>query len=480
MVEKYGNFIGGQWVASQSSNFQTYNPANYDDCIGTFVNSSKEDVDLAVKAAVSAAKSWAATPGPERAVILQKVAEKLLTHQDELARIITWDMGKPLGESHGEINKAIAECHFMVGEGYRLYGFTTPSHRKNTWAQTVRVPVGPVAAIAPWNFPVLSPMRKFMPALIAGNPIVFKPSEFSPLTGLRLVEILSQVLPPGVINAVTGGGRTGEALVNHPEIKAISFTGSVSTGRKINEAGARRLIPVQAEMGGKNPVVLWDPPNLTDAIQQIENTAFACSGQRCTAISRVIVPKEDLEKVESEFLKLTEKRHLGDGMKEGVNLGPLYSREHLEKVHGFVERAVEQGARLLCGGKPLQGPGYNKGNFYPVTLFSDVTSDMEIAREEVFGPVLTIHPVETFEEALALANDVEYGLTSSIFTKRLDLAGQFVDGIESGMVHVNHGTAAEVHMPFGGMKNSQLNEGSVGTNAIEFFTTVKSVYVKHS
>lgn len=482
MVKKYGNFIKSEWISSwgHEGKFPSINPANVDETIGEFVISDEADVNHAVAAAMEAAPDWKATSGPERAKVLQKAVNEVLDHKEELARFMTKEMGKPIGESLGETQKSIEESQFMIGEGYRLYGTTVPSEKANTWSQTVRVPIGPVAAITPWNFPILTPMRKIMPALITGNPMVMKPSEFTPLTTLRLIELLSKHLPSGLLNGITGKGQTGEDLVNHPDIKAVTFTGSTSTGRKIYSMAAQRLVRVQAEMGGKNPVVIWDPENLEDAAQQIAGAALQCSGQRCTAISRVIVPREDADKVEQALLNVAEKYQPGDGMEENVNLGPLYSQDHLEKVKNLVNQAVQQGARLICGGKPLQESPYSNGYFYPVTLLSDVTADMNIAREEVFGPVLSIQPVDTFEEALTMANDVDYGLSSAIFTQRLDLAGRFTDGIESGMVHVNHGTAPEVHMPFGGMKDSQVNQGSVGFTTKDFFTTVKSVYIKYA
>lgn len=477
----YGNYIKNQYILPNERTFiKSINPADYNDLIGQFVLSTHQDVDQAVSAAVESADEWSKTPGPERAKLIQKAVDGLAEHKDQLARLMTREQGKPYAESLGEIGKSIAESGFMIGEGYRMYGETVPSERKNTWTLTKRVPVGPVAAITPWNFPVLTLMRKIIPGLIAGNPIVLKPSEFTPLTGLRLIEILSHHLPSGVLNAVTGDHTTGQFLVNHPKIKAISFTGSVVAGRLINEAAAKRFARVQAEMGGKNPAVIWDPIDMQDAVQQISSAAFLCSGQRCTAISRVIVAKHDAAKVEQALLDTIANIQPGNGMNDGVGLGPLISQSHGEKVQSLVDRAVSQGARVLCGGKRLAGDEYDKGFFYPITLLTDVTSDMEIAREEVFGPVLCIQSVKTFNEALVLANDVDFGLTAALFSRQLDLTGQFVDGIESGMVHVNHGSTPELHMPFVGVKESGVGVGSVGASTIDFFTTTKSVYVKYT
>ncbi len=279
---------------------------------------------------------------------------------------------------------------------------------------------------------------------------------------------------------VTGGRATGAALVEHPAIRAVTFTGSTAAGRAIAEASGRRLARVQAEMGGKNPAVIWEPPDLADAIRQIVSAAFACSGQRCTSISRVIVPRADSPAVADALLSEMAALRPGNGMEPETTLGPLITPTHRERVHGFVQRAVAEGATLLTGGKPLSGGILDYGNFYAPTLLGDVTASMEVARAEVFGPVIVLMPAYSFEEALALANDVEYGLTAAIFTRRLDLAGRFVDGIQSGMVHVNHGTAIESHLPFGGVKNSGLGPGSIGATTKDFFTDVKTVYLKYA
>lgn len=482
MTRTYQNYIGGVWEQPEAPSwFESHNPADTGDCLGHFIDSGPVEVGRAACAAASAALAWGDTPAPQRAALLQRAMDAIESHKDELACLMTREQGKPLGESNGELKRALDESAFMIGEGYRLYGDTAPSHRPNVWAQTVRVPVGPVAAITPWNFPIITPLRKIMPALIAGNPVVLKPSELTPLTALRLVEIMNDAgLPPGVLNLVTGRRETGAALVDRPEIRAISFTGSTSAGRAIYTAAARRMARVQAEMGGKNPVVIWEPTSLSEAIQDIVGAAFQCSGQRCTAISRVIVPRDEATTVEAALVEAVAKVRPGNGMIEGVTLGPLVSADLLGRVEGYVERAVAEGARLLTGGSRLTGGEFDKGYFYPVTLLADVRRDMEIAREEVFGPVLVIQPVDSFEEALDLANDVQYGLTSSIFTGRLELAGRFVNGIRSGMVHVNHGTASEPHMPFGGVKDSGIGPGSIGATTKDFFTDIKAVYVKYA
>ncbi len=460
--------------------FESHNPADTRDCLGRFVESDIHAVGEAAESARATAADWANTPAPSRAALLREVLGAITRHGDELARLMTREMGKPLRESQGEIAKAIAECQFMLGEAYRLNGETVASERPQHWAQTVRVPVGPVAAITPWNFPVITPLRKIMPALVTGNPVVLKPSEETPLTALRLVEMINEAgLPPGVLNLVTGGRAAGAALVEHPAILAVTFTGSTTAGRTIAETAGRRLVRVQAEMGGKNPVLIWDAPDLSDVARQVVVAAFACSGQRCTSISRVIVSRDEAPALAEALLREMAALRPGNGMDSHTTLGPLISAAHAERVHGYVTRAIADGARLLMGGTPLTGAALDYGHFYAPTLLGDVDGSFEVARAEVFGPVLCLMPVDSFEAALALANDVEYGLTAAIFTRQLSLAGRFVDGIQSGMVHVNHGTAIESHLPFGGVKASGLGPGSIGATAKDFFTDIKTVYVKY-
>ncbi len=468
-------------VPANATWFESRNPADTRECVGRFVESGPNEIAQAAESARAAATAWAATPAPHRATLLTHVIAAIERQSDELARCMTHEMGKPLRESHGEMIKALAESRFMIGEAYRLDGETVPSERPQFWTQTVRVPVGPVAAITPWNFPVLTPLRKIMPALVTGNPVVLKPSEETPLTALRLVEIMHAAgLPAGVLNLVTGGRAAGAALVDHPAIRAVTFTGSTAAGRAIAAAAGQRLVRVQAEMGGKNPAVIWEPPDRADAIRQIVSAAFACSGQRCTAISRVIVPRAEASIVADALMNEMAVLRPGHGMEPETTLGPLITSAHRARVHGFVQRAVSAGATLHTGGTSLHGGALDHGNFYAPTLLGAVTASMDIARAEVFGPVLALMPADSFDEAVALANDVEYGLTAAIFTRRLDLVGRFVDGIQSGMVHVNHGTAIESHLPFGGVKSSGLGPGSIGATTKDFFTDIKTVYLKYT
>ncbi len=481
MAETFYNIIGGRAVVPDNVTwFESRNPADKNDCLGRFVESRPRDIAVAGEAARAAFGSWSMTPAPTRGTVLRGVIAAIEKHGDELARLMTREMGKPLRESQGEIAKAIAESHFMIAEAYRLNGETVPSERPGFWVQTVRMPVGPVAAITPWNFPVITPLRKILPALVAGNTVVLKPSEETPFTALRLVEVMVEAgLPPGVLNLVTGGRAAGAALVEHGAIRAVTFTGSTVAGKAIAETAARRLVRVQAEMGGKNPAVIWDAPDLADAARQVVAAAFACGGQRCTAISRVIVPRAEASAVADALLHSMSALRPGSGMEPETTLGPLISANHRDRVHGFVQRAIDEGAQVLSGGEWLTGEALDHGYFYAPTLLGNVTTSMEIARSEVFGPVINLMPVDSFEEALELANDIEYGLTASVFTQQLDLAGRFVDGIQSGMVHVNHGTAIESHVPFGGVKSSGFGPGSIGSTTKDFFTDIKTVYLKH-
>lgn len=479
MKDVTNNYINGEIHYTDNNNtFTSVNPYNPNELIGEFINSNNQDVDFALQSSKEAFKTWSALTAPKRVEMLRDAINHVEENKKELAEIMTKEQGKPLNESIGEITKAITESHFMIGEGLRLYGQTTPSEKANSFTKTMRVPIGTVVAITPWNFPILTPLRKIIPALVTGNTVVIKPSELTPLTGSKLIEFMYKSdLPKGILNIVNGGKETGKILVEHEKVNAITFTGSTSVGKQINKSASERLVRVQAELGGKNPVIIWDYEKLEQAVQQVIGSAFACTGQRCTAISRVIVPYSELETIEKILEEHIKKINLGNGLEKGVTMGPLINKEQLNKVCKLVQEAKHDGARIITGG---ERPSNQEGYFYAPTLISDVTKDMNIAQEEVFGPVLCIQPVETFNDAIDIANDTEYGLSSALFSDRVDLIGEFVDKIESGMVHVNQGTAPESHMPFVGVKDSSLGQGSVGVTTKDFFTDIKSVYITYS
>jgi acyl-CoA reductase-like NAD-dependent aldehyde dehydrogenase len=478
----YGNFINGEWINSNSGQtLPIYNSANKNQLVASFQRSNEEDVDHAVHAAHEAFKSWAKVPGPDRAAILHRFADLLEKNVDELSYMLSAEQGKALAESKGEVLRAAKETRFCAGEAARVEGTTHPGERPNVWNSTVRKPIGVIAAIAPWNFPVVTPVRKVAPALAYGCTVVYKPASVTPWTSARLMELLDEAgVPKGVVNLVVGSGsNVGNPLVNHPLVKGISFTGSTKMGVQINEAAAKRLARTQLELGGKNPAVVLDYENVEDVAKQIAGAAFTCSGQRCTAISRVIVLKHKKDELTEALLQEMKAIKVGPAWQEDVTMGPLVNGGHLDSVQEYIRIGKEEGASLRYGGEVLAEGKYQDGAYMVPALFDDVTADMRIAKEEIFGPVLTVIAVEDVEEAFQVANDVDYGLAASIFTRDISAAYEFADRIESGMVHVNHGTASAAHLPFGGTKQSGFGAFSIGSSSIEFFTELKAVYFQY-
>src|SRR5699024_3981051 len=399
MNKLYHNYIDGKFYDSLNNNtFHSVNPYDPDEVVGEFINSNEPDIDYAVNSSVKAFKTWSKGLINQRVEILRKSIQQIEDNKTELAEIMTKEQGKPLQESLGEITKSIAESRFMIGEGLRLNGQTSPNEKPNSTTKTIRVPIGPIVAITPWNFPVLTPLRKIVPALLTGNTVVIKPSELTPLTGLKLIELFHhEDFPEGILNLVNGGKETGELLTNHDSIRAITFTGSTNVGRQINKTAADKMIRVQAELGGKNPVGIWNYDNLKKAVQETIGAAFACTGQRCTAISRIIVPHSELKEIEELLIDEINQVELGNGLEPKTTMGPLISEEQRNKVDGLVKLAQEEGAEVVVGGeKVLEKKGY----FFTPTLLSNVTKDMNIAKEEVFGPVLCLQAAESFDEAI--------------------------------------------------------------------------------
>jgi acyl-CoA reductase-like NAD-dependent aldehyde dehydrogenase len=460
--------------------YSTFNPARPQECLGQFADSTAADADGAVAAASAAAASWAATPGPQRGDVLFRFAQLLQDSREELGRIVTREMGKALAEAVGEVGRAAAEARFMAGEASRSTGHTFPSERRGISCRTVADPIGVVAAICPWNFPVVAPVRKIAPALAWGNAVVFKPSSLSPWSAVYLTDLLIRAgVPPGVVNLVTGSGAVvGEALIQDRRVAGISFTGSTAVGRRIAAAAAGRLARVQLELGGKNPAVVVDCGDLEHAAREIVAAAFLCSGQRCTAISRVIVRDAEADALVQQILSCVERIRVGDGLDPQTTMGPVVSAAQLRAVHRFVEIGVESGCALLTGGRALTAAPDRDGFFYSPTVFDRVPPDSPLALEEIFGPVLPIVRVEGGDEAIAAANSSEYGLAASVFTSRPEYAEQFVEQVAAGMIHVNHGTASQAHVPFGGVKGSGAGAYSIGPTAKEFYTNVKTVYEK--
>ncbi|KHF39566.1 aldehyde dehydrogenase [Halalkalibacter okhensis] len=475
----YNNYINGEWIRSRTGEtFEIYNPARKKQVLGLFQASNEDDVHQAVEAAHEAFKEWSNVPGPDRGAILTRFADLLEKHSDELAFILSAEQGKVLAESKGEVGRAVKETRFVAGEALRIEGSTLPSEKSNIATSVLHKPLGVIAAIAPWNFPVVTPVRKIAPALAYGCTVVYKPASETPWSSIRLMELLEEAgVPKGVVNLVTGGGsKVGNALISHPLVKGISFTGSTNIGVGINEKATKLLKKTQLELGGKNPAVVVDYDEAAYVAQQIVSAAFACSGQRCTSISRVIVLKEKAGEIIQAIQAELEQVKVGPASNSSATIGPLVNQDQLDTTLSYIESGKEEGAQLVYGGNVLSEGEYSEGYYIVPGLFTGVQSEMKIAKEEIFGPVLSVIEVDNLEEAIQVANDVKYGLAASIFTKDLALAYKFVNEVESGMVHVNHGTASQAHAPFGGVKESGYGAFSIGKTNKDFFTEMKVAY----
>jgi alpha-ketoglutaric semialdehyde dehydrogenase len=475
------NFIGGAWVPSSGGGcYSTRNPARPAECLGQFAESTPADVGAAIEAAVSAAPAWAATTGPQRGAMLFRFSHLLEESKEELGRIVTLEQGKALAEAVGEVARAAAEARFMAGEASRPTGHTFPSERPGFSCHTVADPLGVVATICPWNFPVVTPVRKIAPALAWGNTVVFKPASLTPWSAVHLMGLLDKAgIPGGVVNLVTGAGSVaGEALIHDGRVDGISFTGSSKVGTHIYEAAAQRLARVQLELGGKNPAVVMNCDDLDGAAREIVAAAFLCSGQRCTALSRVIVSDVQADALAERILWHVGRIEVGDGLEPGTTMGPLVSDGQFRTVERYVRQGVESGCVVLTGGRALTERPQQDGYYFAPTVFDRVPENSPLAQEEIFGPVLPILRVRDLEEGISLANGTPYGLAASLFTSRLSYVHEFTRRVEAGMIHVNHGTASQANVPFGGVKDSGQGAYSIGHTAREFFTNVKAVYVK--
>jgi alpha-ketoglutaric semialdehyde dehydrogenase len=480
----YRNFIGGRWQESTSDRTApNVNPANTDDVLGTVRLSTREEARRAVEAAADAFPAWRRTPAPSRGRVVAKFARLLEDHKEDLARLLTREEGKTLAESRGELQRSINVAEFCAGEARRLNGETIQSELPANFAYTIRQPHGVVACVTPWNFPVAIPVWKIAPALVAGNTVVFKPATITPATAVRLTELLEEAgVPAGVFNLVLGSGSdAGEEIVGHPAVRAVSFTGSNPVGVKLYETCARRGAKVQCEMGGKNPVVVLEDADMTLAVESTVQGAFGSTGQRCTATSRAIVVDRVADNFIERLVARAESLKLGDGSDPATEVGPVVDAGQFKSVLNYIDAGREDGASLVAGGGVADGPGLRKGYFVRPTVFAGVTPEMRIAREEIFGPVLSVMRVKDFEEALQVANDSEYGLSSSIFTNDAARVFRFVDEIETGMTHVNSPTTGgEAHVPFGGVKATGIGEREQGSTALDFYTELKVVYVDYT
>jgi aldehyde dehydrogenase (NAD+) len=476
---EFQNYINGKWIKGRST-FQTINPAN-EEILAEIAQAEISDVASAVGAATEAFKAWRLVPAPMRGEMLFKVGDILKQKKEELAQLLTRDMGKVIAEARGDVQEAIDMAYFMGGEGRRLLGYTAPVEMQNKFGMAVRDPSGVVGLITPWNFPIAVPSWKIFPALVAGNTIIWKPSPETPAISAAFVQVFEEAgLPAGVFNLLLApGADVAKALVNHPGVRVISFTGSTATGRAIAESAARLNKKVSLEMGGKNAIIVMDDANLELVTEATLWAAFGTSGQRCTAASRLIVQKGIASQVKEALTERTKKLRLGDGLDPKVEVGPVINKTAIERIHNYVQAGQREGARVLAGASVADVNG--KGFFYTPTLFDGVRPGSTLEAEEIFGPVLSIIEVESLEEAVNVNNRSQYGLSTSIFTQDVNRAFTAMRDIFSGLVYINHGTTgAEIQFPFGGIRGTGNGHREAGQAALDVFTEWKSIYVDYS
>jgi alpha-ketoglutaric semialdehyde dehydrogenase len=480
----FKNFINGEWMAAKSGKtLENRNPANTDETIGEFPLSGPEDVDAAVSAARNAYKSWRLTPAPKRAEILFRVAELLVKRKEDFARDMTREMGKVLAETRGDVQEAIDMTYYMAGEGRRLFGQTTPSELPNKFAMSVRQSIGVCGMITPWNFPMAIPSWKMMPALVCGNTVVLKPAEDTPLSSYHLVETMVEAgIPAGVVNLVSGDGHgAGAPLAQHKDVAVISFTGSTSTGRIIAQTCAPDFKHCSLEMGGKNIILVMEDANLDLVLDGAIWGGFGTTGQRCTAASRIGVHKSVYQEFVSRLAERAQKLKVGNGLDPSVEVGPLINEQQLQTVMSYVEIGKKEGAKQLTGGNRLDSGDHARGWFYAATVFGDCDPKMRVAQEEIFGPVVSVIPIDSLEQGIEVANGVPYGLSASIYTRNVNRAFAAIQDLYTGIVYVNAPTiGAETHLPFGGTKQTGNGHREAAIAAIDFFTEWKSVYIDYS
>ena len=478
------NYINGSWKSSSSGDtFDNVNPANTNEVVGRFQQSTCKDVDEAVEVAAATLPKWKSTPAPQRGEILFRVAEILVKRKEQLAQDMTREMGKIIKETCGDVQEAVDMAYYTAGEGRRLLGETVPSELNNKFNMSVRMPVGVVAAITPWNFPMAIPSWKLIPALVCGNTVVIKPASDTPLSSYNLVRICEEAgIPPGVLNMVTGsGGTVGTPLIDHPKVNLVSFTGSTDTGSIVAAHCAKQMKQYSLEMGGKNAIIVMDDADLNLAVEGVLWGAFGTTGQRCTACSRVIVHKKVIKKFSNMLLRRTKNLKVGDGLNGKMEMGPLINEEQRQKVLNYCNIGVEEGAKLLTGGACVSGKGLSKGFFFEPTLFVDVSPKMRIAQEEIFGPVLSVVSCRNLDHAIQITNDSKYGLSSAIYTQNVNCAFKAIENLDTGITYVNSSTiGAEIQLPFGGTKGTGNGHREAGTVALETFTEWKSVYIDYS
>ncbi len=480
----YKNFINGEWVESVSGRtFENINPANRHELIGIFQKSNQQDIDNAVAAARNAFTAWRLTPPPKRGEILWRAARLLVERKENFAEAMTREMGKILDETRGDVQEAIDMTFYMAGEGRRMFGQTTTSELPNKFCMAVRSPIGICSLITPWNFPMAIPSWKVMPALVCGNSVVMKPATDTPLSMYNLVKTLEDAgVPRGVVNYVTGGGgEVGNRLMTHEDVKVVSFTGSTEVGRKVSEACSHNFKHCCLEMGGKNCILVMDDANLDLAVDGALWGGFGTSGQRCTAASRVTVHKAVYKDFVERFVERARSLKVGDGLDPTVQMGPVVNEGQLKTVEEYVEIGKREGANLLTGGARLTGDKYDCGWFHAPTIFGDCDPGMRVAQEEIFGPVVSVIPCDSLEQAIEINNGVAYGLSSSIYTRNVNRAFQAMRDFDTGIVYVNAPTiGAETHLPFGGTKQTGNGHREAAVTALDFYSEWKTLYVDYS
>ena len=482
-TKTFQNLIGGEWVdAVSGETFESRSPAT-GEAIGLFPKSGPDDVARAVEAAQAAYEDWRLVPAPKRGEILIRFAQILEREKESLTDLMTREMGKVKAEAGGDVQEAIDMTYYMAGEGRRMWGQTTPSELRDKFNMSVRVPVGVVGAITPWNFPIAIPSWKLAPALVCGNTVVLKPAEDTPALAERFVELFDEAgLPAGVVNIVHGYGETaGDALVRHPGVPIVTFTGSRATGVAVTKAAADGLKHVHLELGGKNAIIVLDDADVDLAVEAIVWSAFGTSGQRCTAASRVIAHEKIYDALQSKLVAATERLRLGPGWDDATDIGPVINKAAIEKIHAYTKIGSDEGARLLTGGEIATDGDLGKGFFYRPTIFGDVDAGMRIAQEEIFGPTTALIRVRDFDEAVRVSNGIRFGLSSSIFTRDVNKAFRAMRDLVAGITYINAGTTgAEVHLPFGGTKDTGNGHREAGQAALDVFTEWKSIYVDYS
>ena len=483
-MKTFRNFIAGKWVEPSTGDyFENVNPADTSDVIGRFPKSGRDDVERAVASAKRGFEIWRNTPAPARGDVLRKVGDLMVARKDEIADLMTREMGKPLAETRGDVQEGIDTAYYAATEGRRLFGHTVPSELSNKWAMSFRRPIGVCGIITPFNFPMAIPTWKMFPALVCGNSCVFKPAEDVPHTATVLVEILLEAgLPPEVIQLVHGLGETvGAAIVEHPDVPVISFTGSTDTGRIVGEICGRMHKRLSLEMGGKNAQIVLDDANLDLALEGVLWGAFGTTGQRCTATSRLILQRGIHDEILGRLVDRAKAMKLGDGRKEGTDVGPMISAAAVAKAERYIDIGQEEGADLLTGGRRATGKGLDKGFFFEPTIFARVEAGSRLEQEEIFGPVLSVIRVSTPEEAFRINNGVKYGLSSSLYTRDVQLAFRAMQQLDTGITYVNAPTiGAEAHLPFGGVKQTGNGHREGGWEVYDFYSETKVGYVDYS